>query len=48
MGYSEWTMAASVAEKLRGLIPHAGMVQYGAPEPPENRDHYEKRVRTHP
>lgn len=26
--------------KFLGFIPHAGSVQYGAPDPPEKRDHY--------
>lgn len=28
------------AVRLRGLIPQAAIVQKGAPEPPEKRDHY--------
>lgn len=32
--------AALVTVKLRGFKPHAMSVQYGAPDPPENLDHY--------
>lgn len=39
-GYSAWMKAPAVTVKLRGLKPQAGSVQYGAPEPPEKRDHY--------
>lgn len=42
VGYSEWRRADCVFVKCRGFIPQASRVQYGAPEPPENRDHYEK------
>ena len=38
-GYSQWRMAAWVAVILRALMPHAASVQYGAPDPPEKRDH---------
>lgn len=44
LGYSQCTIAACVAVKFLGSIPHAGKVQYGAPEPPEKRDHWEEAV----
>jgi hypothetical protein len=39
-GHSEWIIAASVGVIPAGSIPQAARVQYGAPEPPEKRDHW--------
>lgn len=44
LGYSQCTIEACVAVKFLGSMPHAGIVQYGAPEPPEKRDHCGKAV----
>lgn len=38
-GHSQCITAALVTVKFRGFSPQAMRVQYGAPEPPEKRDH---------